>query len=62
MFLDNQHRLLAYEELFRSTLGSASIFALQLNCGAIIVVHNHPSGDQSRATQTGSLLRPSERP
>lgn len=52
LFLDNQHRLLAFEELFRGTLDSASIYprevvkrALQLNCGAIIAVHNHPSGN-----------------
>ncbi|MGL5040425.1 MAG: RadC family protein [Aeromonas sp.] len=52
LFLDNQHRLLAFEEMFRGTLGSASIYprelvkrALQLNCAAIIAVHNHPSGN-----------------
>ena len=50
LFLDSQHRVLAFEELFRGTLGSASIYprevvkrALMLNCGAIIVVHNHSS-------------------
>jgi DNA repair protein RadC len=52
LFLDNQHRVIAFEELFRGTLDSASIYprevlkrALQLNCGAIIAVHNHPSGN-----------------
>ncbi|HHQ4513672.1 TPA: JAB domain-containing protein, partial [Aeromonas hydrophila] len=52
LFLDSQHRVLAFEELFRGTLDSASIYprevvkrALLLNCGAIIAVHNHPSGD-----------------
>lgn len=34
LFLDSQHRVLAFEELFRGTLDSASI-----------AVHNHPSGD-----------------
>jgi len=52
LFLDSQHRVLAFEELFRGTLDSASIYprevvkrALLLNSGAIIAVHNHPSGD-----------------
>lgn len=52
LFLDTQHRVLAFEELFRGTLDSASIYprevvkrALLLNCGAIIAVHNPPSGD-----------------
>ncbi|MGL5496758.1 MAG: JAB domain-containing protein, partial [Aeromonas sobria] len=52
LFLDSQHRVLAFEELFRGTLDSASIYprevvkrALILNSGAILAVHNHPSGD-----------------
>lgn len=51
MFLDNQHRLIAYREMFRGTLDSASVHprevvkeALTLNAGAIILSHNHPSG------------------
>ncbi|MCX9113154.1 DNA repair protein RadC [Aeromonas veronii] len=58
LFLDNQHRILAYEELFRGTLSSASVYprevvkrALALNAAALILVHNHPSGhpEPSRA-------------
>lgn len=52
LFLDNQHRLIRYEELFRGTLDSASVYprevakrALELNAGALIFTHNHPSGD-----------------
>ncbi|WP_279464385.1 RadC family protein [Aeromonas dhakensis] len=52
LFLDAQHRVLAFEELFRGTLDSASIYprevvkrALLLNSGAVLAVHNHPSGD-----------------
>lgn len=51
LFLDNQHRLIAYEELFEGTLGSASVYpreiikrGLVLNAAAIILSHNHPSG------------------
>lgn len=51
LFLDNQHRILAFEKLFIGTLASASVYprevvkrALQLNAAAIIFAHNHPSG------------------
>lgn len=51
LFLDNQHRLIAYREMFRGTIDSASVHprevvkeALALNAGAMIVAHNHPSG------------------
>ncbi|MGN5291227.1 RadC family protein [Aeromonas sp. 11P] len=58
LFLDNQHRILAYEELFRGTLSSAFVYprevvkrALALNAAALMLVHNHPSGhpEPSRA-------------
>ncbi|HAT2711795.1 TPA: hypothetical protein I8303_000474 [Aeromonas hydrophila] len=50
--------ILAYEELFRGTLSSASVYprevvkcALALNAAALMLVHNHPSGhsEPSRA-------------
>jgi len=51
LFLDTQHRLIAFEELFRGTLDSASVYprevakeALRHNAGAVILAHNHPSG------------------
>jgi DNA repair protein RadC len=51
MFLDNQHRLIAFEELFRGTIDGAAIYprvvvrrALELNAAAVIFTHNHPSG------------------
>lgn len=58
VFLDNQHRVLAFERLFFGTLSSASVHprevvkrCLALNAAAIIVAHNHPSGhpDPSQA-------------
>jgi len=58
LFLDNQHRIMAYEELFRGSLSSASVYprevvkrALALNAAALMLVHNHPSGhpEPSRA-------------
>lgn len=51
MFLDSQHRLLAYEELAQGTLDSAAVYprevvkaALRLSAAAVIFAHNHPSG------------------
>ncbi len=50
--LDTRHRLIAYEELFRGTIDGASVHprevvkaALRANAAAIILAHNHPSGD-----------------
>ena len=51
MFLDNQHRIISYEELFFGTINSSSVHprvvvqrALAVNAAAVIVTHNHPSG------------------
>jgi len=52
MFLDNRHRLIKYEQMFRGTIDGASVYqreivkrALELNSAAIIISHNHPSGN-----------------
>ncbi|WP_312125802.1 RadC family protein [Pseudomonas sp.] len=52
LLLDSKHRVIAFRELFRGTLDSASVYprevvklALQCNAAAVILVHNHPSGD-----------------
>ncbi len=51
LLLDNQHRLLVYEELFQGTLSCAAVYprevvklALSSNAAAVILAHNHPSG------------------
>ncbi len=51
LFLDNRHRVLAFEELFRGTLNGTAVYpreivkrALKHNAAAVILVHNHPSG------------------
>jgi DNA repair protein RadC len=51
IFLDNRHRILTYEEMFRGTIDGASVHprevvkrAIQLNAAAVIFAHNHPSG------------------
>ncbi|MCP5151374.1 MAG: DNA repair protein RadC [Ectothiorhodospiraceae bacterium] len=51
LFLDNRHRVIRFEEMFRGTIDGASVYpreivrrALELNAAALIVAHNHPSG------------------
>lgn len=60
LFLDNRHRVLVFEELFRGTLTGAAVYprevvkrAISLNAAAVILVHNHPSGvaEPSRADE-----------
>lgn len=52
LLLDIQHRVIGFRELFRDTLDGASVYprevvkiALEHNAAAVILVHNHPSGD-----------------
>ena len=51
LFLDNRHRVIAGEELFRGTIDGASVHprevvrrAIGHNAAAVILAHNHPSG------------------
>jgi len=66
LFLDSQHRLLKFDEMFHGTLAQTIVYprevvrrALALNAAAVILTHNHPSGvaEPSRADEflTGSL-------
>lgn len=54
LFLDTKHHILAYEELFQGTVDSAEIHprvilerTLYHNATALILCHNHPSGNAS---------------
>lgn len=60
LFFDAQNHLIAAEELFRGTLAQTSVYpreivkrAMKLNCSAVILAHNHPSGnvEPSRADE-----------
>ncbi|OQX14069.1 MAG: hypothetical protein BWK73_10445 [Thiothrix lacustris] len=51
VWVDNRHRVIAYEELFFGTIDRASVHprevvrrALHHNAAAVIFAHNHPSG------------------
>jgi DNA repair protein RadC len=52
LFLDTRHRLIAAETLFTGTIDGAAVYprdvakrALVLNAAAVVLTHNHPSGD-----------------
>ena len=52
LFLDRKNTLIADEELGRGTVDHVPVYprevlrrALELNASALILVHNHPSGD-----------------
>ncbi|MFT3821819.1 MAG: DNA repair protein RadC [Rubrivivax sp.] len=60
LFLDQQHRLLVLEEMFRGTVTHTAVHprevvrrAIALNAAAVILAHNHPSGlaEPSRADE-----------
>jgi DNA repair protein RadC len=51
LYLDNRHRLIAFEELFRGTIDRAGVHPREVlrqtlahNAAAVILAHNHPSG------------------
>jgi DNA repair protein RadC len=63
-YLDNKHRVLSIEEVSRGTL-TASLFeprailqgALLTNAAALIMVHNHPSGDPKPSAEDLSVTK-----
>ena len=51
LFLDNRHRVIRFDEMFRGTIDGTSVYprevvkeALAVNAAAVILAHNHPSG------------------
>lgn len=64
LFLDSQHRLIEYSEMFRGTIDSASVYprevvkeALRLNAAAVIISHNHPSGNPEPSNADKALTQ-----
>ena len=60
LFMDNRHRVICFEEMFRGTINCASVYprevvkaALKHNAAAVVLAHNHPSGvaEPSRADE-----------
>ena len=64
LFLDNRHRLLVFEELCYGTIDGATVpprvvaqRALRHNAAALIVAHNHPSGQAEPSQADIQLTR-----
>ncbi len=64
LFLDQRHRLIACEELFRGTIDAADVHprevvrrCLELTAAALIVAHNHPSGYREPSAADIALTR-----
>lgn len=62
LFLDSKHRVLAFEVLFHGSIDNASVYPRQIvkrslahNAAALILTHNHPSG-QTEPSQADCLL------
>ena len=62
MFLDAQNRVIEYKELFTGTLTQTSVYprevmreSLRLNAAAVILSHNHPSGE-TRPSRADEVL------
>lgn len=64
LFLDNKHRPLVFEILFRGTINHATVHprevvrrSLAHNAAAVILCHNHPSGDASPSPADVDITR-----
>lgn len=64
IFLDNQNRLIRTEKMFFGTINQASVHprevvkaALKCNAAAIIIAHNHPSGECTPSDADRNLTR-----
>jgi DNA repair protein RadC len=62
LFLDNRYQVIRFEKLFRGTINMATVHprevvkrALELNALAVIIAHNHPSGDPTPSTADRKL-------
>lgn len=64
VFLNTKNQAIAMEEMFRGTLSEAPVYprevakrALALNAAALIVAHNHPSGDANPSEADRAVTR-----
>ena len=64
LMLDNKHRVIGFEELFRGTIDGASVSprevvkeVLARNAAAVILAHNHPSGEPEPSRADITLTR-----
>jgi DNA repair protein RadC len=63
-FLDCRHRLLVYEHMFRGTIDGTAVYpreivkrALVVNASAVVLAHNHPSGNDKPSSADLEITR-----
>lgn len=64
LFLDNRHRVIAFEELFRGSIHGTSVHPREVvrrclahNAAAAILAHNHPSGVAEPSAEDRAITR-----
>lgn len=64
LFLDNQCRLIEFQPMFHGTNSHTTVYprelirkALSVNASALIVAHNHPSGDAEPSDQDRTMTQ-----
>jgi DNA repair protein RadC len=64
LFLDTKHQPLGFEVLFRGTIDSAAVYprevvkrAIAMNAAALILAHNHPSGNPTPSQADRALTQ-----
>lgn len=64
MFLDSQHRLIMFEEMFRGTLDQTSVYPREVvvrtlyhEAAAVVLAHNHPSGEMRASPADATITR-----
>ena len=64
IFMDSQHRLIEYKVLFSGTINEVTVYprevvkmALLCNATAIVITHNHPSGDPEPSSSDMAITR-----
>lgn len=64
IFMDSQHKMIEYREMFRGTISQTSVYpreiakeGLLLNAATVILAHNHPSGNLQPSNADLNLTR-----
>jgi len=64
LFLNSQNQLIVCERLFSGTINAASVYprevikrALELNAAAMILAHNHPSGNPEPSSADTNITK-----
>lgn len=64
VYLDNRHRVIRFNKLFRGTIDGTSVHprevvkeSLACNAAAVILAHNHPSGDPEPSQADQNITR-----